>query len=64
MKCFLTFPFFSIFVAKEKDMLFDAPIASGADTFIWIVVILIAFVGAVSQHDALFKGKKKDDQKN
>ena len=45
-------------------MLFDAPIASGADTFIWIVVILIAFVGAVSQHDALFKGKKKDDQKN
>ena len=40
-------------------MLFDPPIASGANTFIWIVVILIAFVGAISQHDALFKGKKK-----
>ncbi len=43
-------------------MLFDAPIASGANTFIWIVVILIAFVGAVSQHDALFKGRKKDNK--
>ena len=45
-------------------MLFDPPIASGANTFIWIVVILIAFVGAVSQHDALFKGKKKKDSKS
>lgn len=42
-------------------MLFDAPIASGANTFIWIVVILIGFVGAISQHDALFKGKKKKE---
>ena len=40
-------------------MLFDAPIASGANIFIWIVVTLIGFVGALSQHDALFKGKKK-----
>lgn len=43
-------------------MLFDPPIASGANTFIWIVVILIGFVGAVSQHDALFKSKKKKEQ--
>ena len=42
-------------------MLFDAPIADGANTFIWIVVILIAAVGAISQHDALFKGKKKKE---
>lgn len=43
-------------------MLFDAPIGEGADLFIWIVVILIAFVGAISQHDALFKGKKKKEK--
>ena len=47
---------------NEEAMLFDPPIASGANTFIWIVVILIAFVGAISQHDALFKGKKKEEQ--
>lgn len=62
MKCFLTFPFSISLWQKKKDMLFDAPIASGANTFIWIVVILIAFVGAVSQHDALFKGRKKDNE--
>ena len=45
-------------------MLFDPPIASGANTFIWIVVILIAFVGALSQHDALFKGKKKKENES
>lgn len=45
-------------------MFFDAPIASGANTFIWIVVILIAAVGALSQHDALFKGKKKKEEEH
>lgn len=45
-------------------MLFDPPIASGANTFIWIVVTLIAFVGAISQHDALFKGKKKNEEEH
>jgi len=43
-------------------MLFDAPIASGANTFIWIVVILVGFVAALSQHDALFAGKKKKEE--
>lgn len=42
-------------------MLFDAPIADGANTFIWIVVILVGAIGALSQHDALFKGKKKNE---
>ncbi len=42
-------------------MLFDPPIASGANTFLWIVVILIGFVVAVSQNDAVFKSKKKKD---
>ena len=42
-------------------MLFDAPIASGANTFLWIVVILVGVIGALSQHDALFKGKKKKE---
>ncbi len=45
-------------------MLFDAPIGGGANTFIWIVVILIATVSALSQHDALFKGKKKKEEKH
>lgn len=43
-------------------MLFDAPIADGANTFLWIVVILVGFIGAISQHDALFKGKKKKEE--
>ncbi|MGW8123276.1 hypothetical protein ACV07N_11505 [Roseivirga echinicomitans] len=43
-------------------MLFDPPIAQGANTFIWIVVALIGFAVAVSQHDALFKGKKKKEE--
>ncbi len=43
-------------------MLFDPPIADGANTFLWIVVILIGFVAAISQHDALFKGKKKKEE--
>jgi len=45
-------------------MLFDPPIASGANTFIWIVVVLIAAISALSQHDALFKGKKKKEEKH
>ncbi|MHA7099612.1 hypothetical protein BXY85_1728 [Roseivirga pacifica] len=45
-------------------MLFDPPIASGANTFIWIVVILIGVVGALSQNDALFKGKKKKKEQH
>ncbi|MDB4538403.1 hypothetical protein N9223_00590 [bacterium] len=43
-------------------MLFDPPIASGANTFLWIVVILVGFVAALSQHDAIFKGKKKKEE--
>lgn len=43
-------------------MLFDAPIGDGANTFIWIVVVIIAAVGALSQHDAIFKGKKKKEE--
>lgn len=42
-------------------MLFDPPIGDGANTFIWIVVVIIAAVGALSQHDAVFKGKKKKE---
>ena len=45
-------------------MLFDAPIGDGANTFIWIVVVIIAAVGALSQHDALFKGKKKKEEEH
>ena len=43
-------------------MLFDAPIGEGANLFIWIVMILVAAVGAISQHDALFKGKRKKEK--
>lgn len=42
-------------------MLFNPPIGDGANTFIWIVVILIGFVAALSQNDALFKNKKKKE---
>ena len=45
-------------------MLFDAPIGDGANTFIWIVVVIIAAVGALSQHDALFTGKKKKEEEH
>lgn len=45
-------------------MFFDPPIGDGANLFIWIVMILAAFVGAISQHDALFKGKKKKNQEH
>ncbi|WP_139135317.1 hypothetical protein [Roseivirga sp. 4D4] len=63
MNRYLTFEIWTIFVALTvRTMLFDPPIASGANTFIWIVVILIGFVGALSQHDALFKGKKKKEE--
>ncbi len=45
-------------------MLFDPPIASGANNFLWIVVVLIGFVVALSQHDSLFAGKKKKSDKH
>ena len=40
-------------------MIFDPPIGDGANIFLWIVFILAGLVGALSQHDALFAGKKK-----
>lgn len=43
-------------------MLFDPPIADGANTFLWIVVVAIGVIGALSQHDAIFKGKKKKEE--
>lgn len=43
-------------------MLFDPPIGGGANTFLWIVVVIIAAISAISQHDVLFKGKKKKEE--
>lgn len=40
-------------------MFFDPPIGDGANTFLWIVVCLIGFAVAISQHDSIFAGKKK-----
>ena len=40
-------------------MIFDPPVGDGANIFIWIVCVLVGVVGALSQHDALFAGKKK-----
>lgn len=42
----------------------DAPIAEGANIFIWIVCILIGIVAGASIGNIYFLKKKKDDKES